>query len=181
MPSPHIGWVSDDFPSKPLQESDSLAGSVGSSVVVENAYALAQHSSSPVLNRPPEFYQCLTIPVRVYCGPSSHEIDQQYPLSIPKHSCHDFTGRLCLLKFSQLRRRGMQPLTCLLFHLRCEVVCSGFVARDNRIQKVILFVCIAVEKFTGRVHLLPLVIFCQHSWDPSCAHLPILQLAVKIQ
>ena len=79
MPSPDIGWVRDDVPSKPLQENDSLAGNVDSSVVVENAYALAQHPSSPVMNRPPEFCQCLTIPVSVYCGPSSYEIDQQYP------------------------------------------------------------------------------------------------------
>ena len=154
-----IGWVDDDVPSKPLQESDSLVGSVGPSVVVENAYSLAQHSSSLVLNRPPEFSQCLTIPVSVYCGPSSHEIDQ-----------------LHLLEFSRLRRWGMKPLTWLLFRLRGEVVCPGFVARDNRIQKVILFICIAVEKFTGRVHSLHFVVFCQHSWDPSCAHLPILQL-----
>ena len=137
-----IGWVSDDFPSKPLQESDSLVGSVGSSVVVENAYALAQHPSSPVLNRSREFCQCLTIPVSVYCGLRSHEIDQQYPLSTPNHSGHDFTGRLCLLQFSRLRRREMQPLTWLLFRFRCEVVCPGFVARVNRIQKVILFLWI---------------------------------------
>ena len=70
----------------------------------------------------------------------------------------------------------MLPLTWLLLHLRCEVVCPGFGARDNRIQKVILFVCIAAEKLTGRFHSLPFVVFCPHSWDPSCAHLPILQL-----
>ena len=153
-----------------------LAGSVGSSVVVENAYAFAQHSSSPVLNRPPEFYQRLTIPVRVYCGASSHEIDQQYPLSIPKHSCHDFTGRICLIQFSRLRRRGMQQLTWMLFRLRCEMVCPGFIACDNLIHKVILFVLLAAEKFMGRIHTLPFVVFCQHSWNPSCAHLLILQL-----
>ena len=111
MPSSHIGWVGDNVPSKPLQKSDSLAGSVGSSVVIENAYALAQHLSSTVLNRPPEFYQCLTIPVSIYCGASNHEIDQQYPLSIPKHSCHDFTSRLYMLEFSRLRQRGMLLLT----------------------------------------------------------------------
>ena len=70
----------------------------------------------------------------------------------------------------------MQPLMWLLFYLRCEVVCPGFVTCDNQIQKVILFVCIAAEKFTGRVHSLPLVVFCQHSSDPSCIHLLILQL-----
>ena len=94
-----IGWVSDDLPSKLLQESDSLAGSVGSSVVVENAYALAQNPSSPVLNRPPEFCQCLTIPVSVYCGPSSQEMDQQHPLSTPKHSCHYFTADCACFNF----------------------------------------------------------------------------------
>ena len=130
-----IGWVSDDFPSKPLQESDSLAGSVGSSVIVENAYNLAQHPSSPVLNRPPEFCQCLIIPASVYYGTSSHEIIQQYPLSIQKHSCHYFSGRLCLLQFSRLRRREMQLLTWLLFRFKCVVVCPGFVARDKRIEK----------------------------------------------
>ena len=170
------GWVGDNVPSKQLQKSESLAGSMGSSVVVEIAYALAQHSSSLVLNRPPEFCQCVTIPVSIYCSPSSHKIDQQYSLSISKHSCHDFTGRLCLLEFLQLRLTGMLPLTWLLFCLRCEVVCPGFGARDNRIQKVILFVCIMAEKFTGRFHSLPFVVFCQHSWDPSCTHLPILQL-----
>ena len=73
-----IGWVSDGFPSKPLQESVSLADSVGSSVVVENAYALAQHPSSPVLNRPPEFCQCFIIPVTVYCGLSmSSELNDE--------------------------------------------------------------------------------------------------------
>ena len=131
-----IGWVGDDFSSKPLQESDSLAGSVWSSVVVENAYVLAQHHSSPVLNHPPECCQCLIIPVSSYCGPSSHEIYQQYPLSIPKHNCHDFTNRLCFLEFSRLRRREMQPLTWLLFRFRCEVVCPGFVARVGLIQKL---------------------------------------------
>jgi hypothetical protein len=35
---------------------------------VEKAYALGQHSSSPVLNRPSEFFECLTIPISVYCG-----------------------------------------------------------------------------------------------------------------
>ncbi|KZC12627.1 hypothetical protein WN55_04266, partial [Dufourea novaeangliae] len=88
-----IGWVGDDVPSKLLQESDGRIGDVGTSIVVKNAYALDQHSSSPVLNRPSEFFQSLTIPVSVYCGPRRHEVHQQYPLSIPKHSCHDFTGR----------------------------------------------------------------------------------------
>ena len=171
-----IGWVSDEFPSKPLQESDSLASNVGSNIVVENAYAFAQHPSSPVLNCPPEFCQCLIIPASVYYGTSSHEIDQQYPLLIPKHSCHDITSRLCLLQFSRFRQREMQLLTWLLFRFRCEVVCPGFVAYDNRIQKVILFICIAAEKFMGRVYSLPFVVYCQHSWDPCCAHLPILQL-----
>ena len=106
-----IGWVGDDVPSKLIQESNGLTGDVGTSVVVEKAYALGQHSSSPVLNRPSEFFECLTIPVGVYCGPMSHEVDQQYPLSIPKHSCHDFAGRLCCFEFSWLGRRGMPPLT----------------------------------------------------------------------
>ena len=88
-----------------------MTGDVGVNVVVEKAYALGQHSSSPVLNRPSEFFECLTIPVSVYCGPMSHEVDQQYPLSIPKHSCHNFAGRLCSFEFSQLGRRGMSPLT----------------------------------------------------------------------
>ena len=64
----------------------------------------------------------------------------------------------------------------LLFRLRCVVICPGYVACDNQVQKVILFVCIAAEEFTGRVHSLPFVVFCQYSWDPSCAHLLILQL-----
>ena len=98
-----IRWMGNDVPSKPLQESDSFAGSMGSSVVMEIAYSLALHPSSPVLNRLPEFCQCLTISVNIYCGPSSHEIDQ--------HNCHDFAGRLCLLEFSRLRWRGMQPLS----------------------------------------------------------------------
>ena len=51
VPSPDMGWAGNNVPSKPLQESDSLARNI----VVENAYALAQHCSSPVLNRPPEF------------------------------------------------------------------------------------------------------------------------------
>ena len=42
------------------------------SIVVEKAYTLGQHSFSPVLNRPSEFFKCLTIPVSVYCGPMSH-------------------------------------------------------------------------------------------------------------
>jgi len=45
-----IGWVGDNVPSKLLQESDSLTGNVGASVVVENAYALARLFSSPILN-----------------------------------------------------------------------------------------------------------------------------------
>ena len=105
-----IGWVGDDVPSKLIQESNSLMGDVGASVVVEKAYALGQHSSSLVLNHPSEFFECLTIPVSVYCGPISHEVDQQYPLSIPKHSCHDFAGRLCCFEFSRLGQRGMPPL-----------------------------------------------------------------------
>jgi hypothetical protein len=32
---------------------------MGASVIMENAYALAQHPSSPVLNRPPESYIAL--------------------------------------------------------------------------------------------------------------------------
>ena len=99
-PEPNSRYLlGDNVPSKPLQKSDSLTGSVGSSVVVENAYNLAQHSSSPVLNRPPDFCQCLTIPVCVYCGASSHEIEQQHPhsiqwrilmniLGIPQVSCY---------------------------------------------------------------------------------------------
>jgi len=57
-----------------IQESNGLTGDVGVNVVVEKAYALGQHSSSPVLNRPSEFFECLTIPVSVYCGPMSHEV-----------------------------------------------------------------------------------------------------------
>jgi len=57
-----IGWLGDDVPSKLIQESNGLTGDVGASVVV-NAYALGQHSSSPVLNRPSEFFECLTIHV----------------------------------------------------------------------------------------------------------------------
>jgi len=68
--------VGDDVPSKLIQESNGLTGDVGASVVVEKACALGQHSSSPVLNRPSEFFECLTIPVSVYCGPMSHEVDQ---------------------------------------------------------------------------------------------------------
>ena len=51
-----IGWVGDDVPSKLIQESNSLMGDVGASVVVEKAYALDQHSYSTVLNRPSEFF-----------------------------------------------------------------------------------------------------------------------------
>ena len=68
-----IRWVGADVPSKLLQESGGLTGDVGASVVVENAYAFAQHSSSPVLNRPSELFQCLTAPVSIYCGPRSHD------------------------------------------------------------------------------------------------------------
>ena len=103
--------VRGDVPSNLIQESKGLTDEVGASVFVEKAYALGQHSSSPVLNRPSEFFECLTIPVSVYCGPMSHEVDQQYPLSIPKHSWHDFAGRLCCFEFSRLWRRGMPPLT----------------------------------------------------------------------
>ena len=88
------------------------------------------------LNCSPEFCQCLTIPVSIYCFPSSHEIGQQYPLSIPKHSCHDSTCWLCLLEFSQSRRWGMQQLMWLLFRLRCVVICPGYVACDNWIKKL---------------------------------------------
>jgi len=51
-----IGWVGDDVPSKLIQESNGLTGDKGASVVVEMAYALGQHSSSPVLNRQSEFF-----------------------------------------------------------------------------------------------------------------------------
>ena len=105
-----IGWVGDDAPSKPIQESNGLTGDMGVSIIVEKAYALGQHSSSLVLNHPSEFFECLTIPFSVYCGPMSHEVDQ-YPLSIPKHSCHNFAGRLCSYEFSRLGRRGMLTLT----------------------------------------------------------------------
>ena len=81
-------------------------------------------------------------------------------------------GKLCLLQFSRLRQREMRPLTWLLFYFRYEVVCPGFVTHVNRIQKVILFVHIVAEKFMGRVYLLLFVVFCQHSWDPCCAHPP---------
>ena len=84
-----------------------------------------------------------------------------------------------MLEFSRLRQRGMLLLTWLLFHLRSEVVCPDFIARDTRSQKVILFVCIAAEKFTGRVHSSSFVVFCQHLWAPSCAHFPILQLVCQ--
>ena len=57
-----IGWVGDDVPSKLIQESNALTGDVGARVVVEKAYALGQHSSSPVLNRRSVYFECLTIP-----------------------------------------------------------------------------------------------------------------------
>ena len=49
-----IGWVSDYFPSKLIQESNGLPGDVRVGVV-EKAYAFGQHSFSPVLNRHSEF------------------------------------------------------------------------------------------------------------------------------
>ena len=55
-----IRRVGDDVPSKLLQESDCLTGDVGANVVLENAYVFAQHSSSPVLNRLSEVFQCLS-------------------------------------------------------------------------------------------------------------------------
>jgi len=70
----------------------------------------------------------------------------------------------------------MLPLTWLLFGFRCEVERPGFVTRYNRMQKVVIFVCVALKKFAWGVNALPLVVFCEHAWDPFCAHLPIFQL-----
>jgi hypothetical protein len=42
--------MGDDAPSKLLQLSVGLSGSMRASVIMENAYALAQHPPSPVLN-----------------------------------------------------------------------------------------------------------------------------------
>jgi len=41
---------------------------------------------------------------------------------------------------------------------------------------VVIFVCVALKKFAWGINALPLVVFCEHVWDPSCAHLPIFQL-----
>lgn len=149
----------------------SLTGDVWASVVVDNAYALAQHSSSPVWITHRSFFsvsQYLSAFIGVLVGIKSTNI----PLSRPKIQLPDFTGRLCLFEFSRLG----PPLAWLFFGLRCKVERPGLVTCDNRVQKVVLFVCIATKKFAERINSLPFVVIRQHSWYPSCAHLPILQL-----
>lgn len=73
-----VGWMGDDVSTKVLQQSDSLTGDVWMRGVVENAYALAQHLSSPVQKCPSEFFQCFTVP--------AIKVNQQNPLSVPKQS-----------------------------------------------------------------------------------------------
>lgn len=96
------GWMGDNILSKLLQESDSLMGNVGASVVMENAYACGQHSFSPVLNCQSELFQSLTVPVSIYWGPGSHEVNQQCPFFYSKTQWHDLTNRLCVFEFLQL-------------------------------------------------------------------------------
>ena len=55
--------------------------------------ALSWKMLTPLLNIPlPRFwnarFHCFTVAVSVYCGSSRHKLDQQCPLSIPRHSCH---------------------------------------------------------------------------------------------
>jgi len=109
---------------------------------------------TPLVSIPLQFWMArlsflsITIPLSVYCGPMTLAAD-------------------CSFEFSRLGRRGMLPLTWLLFGLRCEVERPGFVTCDNRIQNVVIFVCVALKKLAWGVNALSLVVFCVHTWDPA--------------
>jgi hypothetical protein len=78
---------------------------------------------------------------------------------------------LCLHKLSP--DNGSQCCRFLSFWVH---VLTGLQISHNSLNSAgVLFVSIAAKKFTGRVNSLPFVVFREHSRDPSCAHLPIIQ------
>lgn len=142
-----IRWVGDDVLFKLLQESDGRTGDVGASVVAK---------------------------ARLSFWVSHYTCQWGAMKSINNTSFR--SRKLCLFGFLQLGRRGMPLFTWLLLGLRYKVKRPGFVTSDNQIQKVVLFICMALKKFIEKVNALPLVVLCKHSQEPYCAHLPLFQL-----
>ena len=70
-----IRGMLNEIPAKFLDFGGGLVRDMWTRIVVVQANAFGESSSPAILNGSSEFFQCLAICFRVYCGPFGHKLD----------------------------------------------------------------------------------------------------------
>lgn len=126
-----IRQVSDDVPSKlPMAGEWWFDGRQwGASVVMENTCTFPQHSSL-VLNHLSQHFQCLIVPVSIYCSLQSHKAKSTIPpFWFPKHSCHDNHQTVFIEIFATRAKRNVTShICCLVSGVKWT---PSFITNDN--------------------------------------------------